>query len=881
MEENWRNEPGLNLVMDKIGVNYELLDYLGGGGLAKIYKLRHQIFDKYMALKIMDYNYIYQNLEKSNVEDIGREFKKIKKRFEDEARIYKKFSHPGIVKIHQVGFVRYETRKIEIPYLIMEFIEGATLKEILKKKSPLDPGTIFRISGRVIEALGVIHKAGIIHRDIKPSNIMIREKNQEVVLIDFGLAKNIENSSDSSGITVTSTAMGTAKYNSPEMFRSSKNISIETDIYSFGVILYEMVTGEAPFKGSIVEIIYGHLNIDKTIPEKLFPNNTRFAGGINQIIKKAMAKEAKDRYRSANEFLNALKDLEKSIEQKDLEEEPKKEDKPKISLKKPLIYLFAVLVIVIAVFIVINPYKYQGHYEQLISHAIESIQNKDYETAISSLERAKEIKDTDEIKSLLAEITGERIAGMKADFDDLKAFLNGEASNKDKLVKCQEFLNKHQDLPENKDKAAMISETNTFITQLETEIGKDEQYQKCIDAANQYIKNEEYQKAIDELEEAKKIRETEEITVLLIGIREKQIEIMKGDFYNLKQFLEGAATKKEKLDKCQKFLEKHKNTPGNKPMVNETNQFISQLNAEIRTDEQYQQHIDSVKRSINNGDYQKAEDELKKARDIKDTDEVKRFSVTISKGLEAERKNGTKEYNAIKDNLDRSKYLAFKNKYRDSIYLPDLRNRLKIEDRNLPPEKYWENPIKKNKKGCYELTFGRGNIRHIMIYIPENKIWIDKYEVSWKQYRGFLAAEGKKVPPIKKKIFKREEDEYPVFTTYSEARQYCKRYGFRLPKENEWEYAAGKGSFTYPWGNELPDANETFRANFVSFTDGFKGTAPVKSFEKFSSPFGAVNMAGNVWEWVTGGILKGGGFTSDKKELEIKQQMVKKRGSGV
>jgi hypothetical protein len=231
------------------------------------------------------------------------------------------------------------------------------------------------------------------------------------------------------------------------------------------------------------------------------------------------------------------------------------------------------------------------------------------------------------------------------------------------------------------------------------------------------------------------------------------------------------------------------------------------------------------------------------------------------------------DYNTIKDNPTRIKYLAFKKKYPDSAFLPDLINRLKRADKNLPPEYYWNKSIKKNAKGYYQYTFGRGNTRHLMIYIPEKKIWIDKYEVSWKQYRGFLAAEGKKVPPIKKKIFKREEDEYPVFTTYAEAVQYCKRYGFRLPKENEWEYAAGKGIFTYPWGNELPDANETFRANFVIFDDGFKGTAPVKSFEKFASPFGVVNMAGNVWEWVSGSFLKGGGITSDKKELAIKNKI--------
>jgi hypothetical protein len=467
----------------------------------------------------------------------------------------------------------------------------------------------------------------------------------------------------------------------------------------------------------------------------------------------------------------------------------------------------------------------------------------------------------------------EKIEGMKGDFERLKVFLNGEASNKDKLGKCQEFLNKHQNLPGNDEKDSMVTETNNFIKQLQAEIGKDEQYQICIDAAKEYIKNGEYQKALDELEKAEKLWETEEITVLSKGIREKQIEIMKEDFDNLKQFLEGDATKKEKIAECREFLEKHKNTPRDnvtKPMVDEANQFISQLNAEIRKDEQYQRHIDNVNRLIKNGDYQKAEDELKKARDIKDTDEVKQLSDTIKK-LENERKNGDKEYNAIKDKMNLSKYLEFKRNYQDSIYLPDLRDSLKRADKNLPLEKYWDKTIKKNEKGYYEFTFEEHN-GHRMIYIPERNIWIDKYEVSNLHFKRLSNA-----PSKEKKKFTHDDDEFPAITTYENAINYCKRYSFRLPKEDEWKYAAGKGKYKYPWGDENPDENGIYRANYSSFEDGAKGTARVKSYDSFCSPFGVVNMAGNVWEWVQGKILKGGAFFSGKENLTIEKRIEGKR----
>jgi len=110
--------------------------------------------------------------------------------------------------------------------------------------------------------------------------------------------------------------------------------------------------------------------------------------------------------------------------------------------------------------------------------------------------------------------------------------------------------------------------------------------------------------------------------------------------------------------------------------------------------------------------------------------------------------------------------------------------------------------------------------------------------------------------------------------------KYCKQYGFRLPRVDEWEYAAGKDISTYPWGNELPGEKGFWPANFDSLDDegggerdGFEGTAPVKSFESFVSPFGVVNAAGNVWEWVQGRILKGGSFFSSPNDLMIKNSI--------
>jgi serine/threonine protein kinase len=333
MLEDWKNETTLKLVMDKIGVTYKVLEYLGGGGLSKIYKIRHKGLDQIQILKIMDFNHILNIFEKKKVENIKRAFERIKKRFIIEAKIYRKFRHPNIVEIFDIGFVKNQTGKIDIPYLIMEYIQGQTLKEILREKSSLEVKTVFKISADVLSALDTIHQQGIIHRDIKPSNIMIRGKKQEVVILDFGLAKDVENTL---GITDTHTAMGTLSYTSPEMLADSKTASLETDIYSFGIVLYEMITGELPFKGSYPEVLLGHLNPDVSIPEKLFPKNPKFYREINRIIKKAMAKEIKDRYRSAGEFLNDLKRLNQDLGEDKIvyKRKIKKESKLKEDLNK-------------------------------------------------------------------------------------------------------------------------------------------------------------------------------------------------------------------------------------------------------------------------------------------------------------------------------------------------------------------------------------------------------------------------------------------------------------------------------------------------------------------------------------------------------------------
>ncbi len=821
---------------------YEYIKCLGSGGFSKVYLVRHTIFGEEHALKIMDYNFLLEKLEREDAKDIKHKFNEIKERFINEAKLYKKISHPNIVKIYDVGFVKDEEKGVEVPYLIMRYIKGKSLKKIIDDNGPLKLTTIFKVSKNVLSALDAIHQRGVIHRDIKPGNIIIEDETGEGILIDFGLAKD---KLSETTLTVSGSTMGTPAYRSPEQYQGLRNLELETDVYSFGVVLFEMLTGKTPYKGdSLVEIIHGPI---PNVREK----NSTLPPGIENIIFKALSKVPGNRYRNAAEFKAALIKLEET-QKKLVNKEKKKKRRQKdeteiIKEKRPgkrklseIIYITAALVTIVIGILTIPNYfkpkneleiKYKGHIESVYKF----IGSGELEKAIDALNKAKQIKDGEEVKNLFEKIAA--IKRMRNDFESLKDFVNGEAANTEKLTKCKEFLVKHnhKNVSQNNETKSIVSKIKEIVRQLKFEIEMDESYQK-----------------------------------------------MRKDFKELKNFLRGKSDNNGKKRRAQAFLDKYKNIPPNdetRSIKTETNGFISQLDIEINKEKQYQSYIDTVKKYIDNEDYEKAENTLKKAKEIKDTEEIKQLSETIRKGkIEYEKKHGTKDYNSIKDKLNIDSYLQFKKKYPNSAHLLNLIRQLKSADENLPPEKYWTETIEKNKKGYYEYTFGKEHNGHTMIYIPEKRIWIDKYEVSWLQFRKFLRDEKIKAQPIEDTEYIRDGDEFPAVISFEEAMKYCEKYGLRLPKTDEWVYAAGKGRYTYPWGNVSPamvDVKGNWRANFDTLDgdkdkDGYKGTAPVKSFEKFSSPFGIVNMVGNVWEWTKEKILKGGGYLSLEDDLEVK-----------
>ena len=276
----------MNLVGQVIGNRYEILEKIGEGGMATVYKARCNILKRYVAVKVLREEFT-----------TDEEFIK---RFNTEAQAAASLIHPNIVSIFDVG------REDNIYYIVMELVQGKTLKEIVNEDGVLPWKWSVNIAIQVASALETAHKNNIVHRDIKPHNIIITEDGIAKVT-DFGIAKAVSNST----ITAFGTTIGSVHYFSPEHARGGYT-DAKSDIYSLGVVMYEMLTGRVPFDADTpVSIALKHMQEKPVEPMKLNPS-IPFA--INKIIMKAMEKEPNLRYQNATEMLKdlsmALKDPE-------------------------------------------------------------------------------------------------------------------------------------------------------------------------------------------------------------------------------------------------------------------------------------------------------------------------------------------------------------------------------------------------------------------------------------------------------------------------------------------------------------------------------------------------------------------------------------------
>lgn len=263
---------------------YEIIEKVGIGGMAIVYKAKDIYLKRIVAVKVLKEQYL--------------EDKEFIKKFVIEAQSVANLNNQNIVKIYDVGQHIEDSKTYN--YIVMEYIKGKTLNELIKDKGRLNSNAVVSISKQIANALDCAHKHHIIHRDIKPHNIIIDE-NLNVKVTDFGIARI----ATSSTITYTSSVLGTVHYISPEQAKG-KFIDEKSDIYSLGVVMYEMVTGKVPFDtDNAVGIAMQHINEPLVEPIKFVPNLEPW---LNSIIVKCMEKNPENRFQSAESLIKALDD---------------------------------------------------------------------------------------------------------------------------------------------------------------------------------------------------------------------------------------------------------------------------------------------------------------------------------------------------------------------------------------------------------------------------------------------------------------------------------------------------------------------------------------------------------------------------------------------
>ena len=280
---------------------YEIVARIGVGGMGVVYRGRHLTFNEVCAIKILN--------------DSTAEDKTFLQRFQTEAVVTRKLRHPNAVRVDDFDYTD-DGR----PFIVMELVEGKNVGEVLQAEGPLQVPRAIRIAVEVARALGAAHTLGFIHRDIKPGNIVLTKDDQgrEVAkVLDFGIAKLRQAAGDAtSGMTMTGMVVGTPLYMSPEQFMGKKageEIDGRTDLYSLGVVLYQMVTAHLPFEGdTLYSLMMQHIQGTVRPPGEVTPE-LHIPASLSQVIMKAIDKDRGARFQNSEEFIAALEQVSSEI----------------------------------------------------------------------------------------------------------------------------------------------------------------------------------------------------------------------------------------------------------------------------------------------------------------------------------------------------------------------------------------------------------------------------------------------------------------------------------------------------------------------------------------------------------------------------------------
>ncbi|MEO7021345.1 MAG: protein kinase [Ktedonobacteraceae bacterium] len=278
MQQVGPNDDMNSLVGKSLG-QFRIVERIGAGGMATVFKAYQPVLDRYVAVKVLP--------------DYHARDPIFKERFQREARAVAKLDHTNIVQIYLFG------EEEDITYIVMQYVDGGTLKDTLKQSGPLSVADALKFVIQAAEALGAAHQHGIIHRDVKPANMLLR-KDGHLLLSDFGIVKILEGTTN---LTRVGTGIGTPQYMSPEQ-GTGQAVDASSDIYSLGIVLFHCLTGRVPFNAdSPLAITVKHLNEPLPIP---FLRHANVPAPIEQVIVKMTAKVPAERYQTTKECVSEL-----------------------------------------------------------------------------------------------------------------------------------------------------------------------------------------------------------------------------------------------------------------------------------------------------------------------------------------------------------------------------------------------------------------------------------------------------------------------------------------------------------------------------------------------------------------------------------------------
>lgn len=267
----------LESLIGKVLGPYQIVSELGRGGMAVVYKAYQRTLDRYIAIKVLPPQFTFDT--------------EFVRRFQREAKAAARLKYPNIITIYDVG------EQNGLYYIVEEFVEGATLADIIHREGALPPARVAHIIVQVASALDYAHALGYVHRDVKPSNIMVGASDH-AILTDFGIAK----ASEGTRVTKSGVMIGTPEYIAPEQIRGQV-LDARADVYALGVVCYEMLAGRVPFQGDTARVLYAQVHEP---PPALHALNARAPLAVEQVVTKALAKRPEQRYRTVGEFAAAL-----------------------------------------------------------------------------------------------------------------------------------------------------------------------------------------------------------------------------------------------------------------------------------------------------------------------------------------------------------------------------------------------------------------------------------------------------------------------------------------------------------------------------------------------------------------------------------------------